>query len=213
MKATNRMFRVYRVAIAVLALSACAATSSADIMTFDGVGLTDWVTINAPGVHESTPAGQILVTYNGQAQIAFCVDIYQWASNMQVEQWSINQLHNGDKVAWLYEQHAGSITTGTEAAALQVAIWEVINETGNFDVKTGTFSVNGSVQVWNLANNWLAAMPSTYTPTFDFKVLHSGTYQDMLIGGPMAPVPEPATMALLAVGGCLVVLRRRRETA
>ncbi len=202
------------VTVAVLALSVVPSAALADIMTYRGVGLNEHVKIHADGLladELTVRAGQYLVTYKDVDYDAYCVDIDHYAGSGEVEEWEISQLNNGYLVAYLFENHSDDVVTDLDAAALGVAIWEVIyEETGNeFNVDNGYFSITNNDDVAAAANELLAALPDTHTPQWDLTVLHSECKQDMLIGA--NPIPEPATLVLLGLGGIGVLIRRRRQ--
>ncbi|MHC4717004.1 MAG: PEP-CTERM sorting domain-containing protein [Planctomycetota bacterium] len=204
------------VPVAVLLLLAVVTTASADVMTFDGLGLKATVTIHCPGTladGKRVPTGEYLVTYQGQQHIGFCVDLNHYTGNGEVTELGLDTLnmpgdYRGEKLAWLYETYAWTLDSGTSAAGLSVAIWEVVNElTGNpLDPTSGQFSISGNAAVAVDATGKLAGVPDRYEPTMDLMILHSPTKQDMLIG----TVPEPGALALLALGGVVQLVRRRR---
>jgi len=53
----------------------------------------------------------------------------------------------------------------------------------------------------------LASLPDTFDIPDSVRVLHNDSYQDMLVE---TPIPEPTTMAILAVGAVGLLRRRRR---
>jgi hypothetical protein len=199
--------RMIRWAVVVLLVGLGAAPARGE-MIFEGMGLSEAVKINAPGVHISTSAGQLMVEYEGIDYAGYCVDIYHSAGDMSVTERGIDSLPNSEQIAYLYETYADNVTTGLAAAALQVTFWEVINESGGngFDAGAGSFYITRNSDVRNLANDMLSGLPTSYQPTYDFMVLHNDRKQDILV----ASVPEPTTMALLAAGGTLTLIRRRR---
>ena len=104
-----------------------------------------------------------------------------------------------------------------QAAALQLAIWEISHETtGNYDISSGAFQLTGveDNNGANLAN--LTALTNTYldsnnwTGTTDLLQLTADGYQPLFY--PNSTVPEPATwtlLAFLALGG--LTLRSRKK--
>lgn len=200
---------IHSLAISLLVVPVLAGSASAD-MIFRGMGLKSTVKVHAPGMNVLAYAGELLVEYGGQNYAGYCVDIYQHAASGPVNEWDVEDLNNGDMVAYLYEHHTGEVDTGLEAAALQVAIWEVLTEDeGNpFNASAGCFHITQNKHVAKKANEWLADLPDSYHTSFDLVVLQSDTRQDILVsGGPV--VPEPATWSLLAFGA-VALLRRRR---
>lgn len=106
----------------------------------------------------------------------------------------------------------GSYTGGsfrTAAAALQLAIWE-INLDATWNLSNGNMIVLGTIQetgasktVNQVAADMLASLDGTGPMASNLEALRNGGVQDLII-----QTPEPATMALLALGGML--LRRKK---
>jgi hypothetical protein len=200
-----------RTMLALLFVTCLAApVASAEVMTYKGMGLNRTIRIQAPGVDLRTQAGQMLIEYQGSEYESYCVDIYHHAGTTDVVQLPVSTLNNGDKVAFLHETY-GAVAGRTDAAALQVAIWEVVNEpmSSGFDVTAGSFTASGNHSVISAAAELLQSVPESYTPNYEYYVLHSDTKQDMLMATDV-PVPEPGSMALLGLGACLSVFRRKR---
>ena len=199
---------------AVLALSAAA---HADIMTYEGLGLTAKATIHAPGSFvdgHTIPLGQYLLTYGNKPYTGYCVDVYQFVGDMEATELGLDTLNRpgafiGEQVAWLYDSYAASVSDGTSAAGLAAAIWELIFETaGNDpDPAAGDFYISGNDAVVDDAADKQADLPERYETGTEFVILHSDTKQDMLVAG----VPEPAALILLAIGGTIQLVRRRRR--
>jgi hypothetical protein len=116
----------------------------------------------------------------------------------------------------LIDSHSSS---GTNEAAFQLAVWEIVNEgTGNYDLTTGHFQATGTSSA--LANSWLADLmnnpsDSAYTAMFwtvDSMITNGhGTAQDVVV---FAPVPEPNIYSMMLVGLGLIgfTLRRRKQS-
>jgi hypothetical protein len=179
-----------------------------------GMGLHDDVriTYSPAGLwNDEVSAGQILVGYKGQDYAAYCVDIFQYADGGPVTETSPVGLPHGDLAAWLFETYAPTVTTDAQAAALQVAIWEVLYEDpqSGYDVQHGTFRMTGAGEAKQLAQGLLDALPASHTPAAGTIILASDSHKDLMISSGSAPVPEAGTMALLALGGTTMILRRR----
>ena len=200
---------------ALLACTLLAAPAAlADTMTYDGSDLTSSVTFHGAGLitdGATMDVGRYQITYQQTAYEAYCVDADHWLSTTEVTEQSVDSLTNGGLVAYLYETYAPAVTDGTAAAALGVAIWEVIHENVDpaFDITSGRVYITGNDPVVQAANAMLATLPGSYESTTDLIVLHSDEHQDLLISA--SSVPEPFSLALLVVGAPLAVLRGRRR--
>ena len=66
------------------------------------------------------------------------------------------------KAAYLYEQHKDAAhTDATQAAALQLSIWEVLYDTGSYNLSSGTFRATGNTSVVQTADTWLAGVQNS----------------------------------------------------
>jgi hypothetical protein len=104
-------------------------------------------------------------------------------------------------------------TQNDQAAVFAAAIWEIVHEdfTGNpldWDVRADGTPGTGGFRVWGVdyttANNWLHSLDGT-GPMADLRVFSYDGVQDFLVA-----VPEPATIALLGIGGILSLMRRKK---
>ncbi len=104
---------------------------------------------------------------------------------------------------------SGSISA-LQAAAFQIAIWEILRETAGtpYDVLSGNVSYTGEsiVGVFAQANAWLSNLSSQTER--ETAALTNDTFQDLII-----PTPEPGTFGMLGAGAVMIVfgIRRRKS--
>lgn len=165
----------------------------------------------------------------------FCIDLQQYSSYntktysvVEVEQ-GLNGTLGQQKADYLCELWGryydpawsnGSPYSAQEneyAEAFAAAIWEIVNEdipvaTSGWDVTVdGTVGYGGFRATGlnsSLANTWLSSLDGT-GPKTDLNVFSNCQYQDYLVAAPV-PVPEPATIAILGMGG-IFLLRRGKK--
>lgn len=196
-----------------------ALPASADLLTYNGVALNETVTTHCRGLladNMTVNAGQEKMQFRGIDYLGYCVDVNQYAGSADMTPVSALDVHNGQALAYLFSTYAPLVTTNAQAAALGVAIWEVVTETGHtFDATSGYFYITGNSSIASAANTLLASIPTgNYGLPYGPTVLQSSTAQDFVIDmGFSAPIPEPATMTLLAIGSAGMLIRRRRHVA
>ncbi|HUT58328.1 MAG TPA: hypothetical protein VNA25_10815 [Phycisphaerae bacterium] len=208
------------VALVALVVLAAAPASFADpiteLMEFEGVGLRLplQITYSPLGFdRDMTTAGQMRLEYKGDDYLGYCVDLAQYAGDAMVEQRSPLSMPRGDMAAYLFETYASSVSKNKDAAALQAAIWEVLNEDpdNGWNIDSGQFSVHNNNSVKAAAQVLLDSLPDSYTPAGTTTVLYSPTKQDMMISLPAGAVPEPCAMVLMLAGGVVTFMRSRRR--
>ncbi|NNM76598.1 PEP-CTERM sorting domain-containing protein [Sphingomonas sp. ID1715] len=165
--------------------------------------------------------GTDLATGKATSFLTYCVDIFHTLQPAVFDFASVSTLvPNATKQNQLLTllAHADplialSSNKAETAAAVQLAVWEIANETGpTYDFATGTFRSSGgnSDGARALATSYLGKVTSGAwaAPTGQLKLLYSPNSQSQLLSS----VPEPATWSLM-IGGLGVVggMARRRS--
>lgn len=196
--------------------------SSAQAATLQHLGFANGsvaTTITAP-TNVSTAAGEFLFRYVETNEIlrAFCIEISQFivspdgnyiAASLALDGGlSAQQKLNLDK---LYTNYYGSIGGNTDrSAGFQLAVWEIVNEPNPSNVTTGTFRVTSGANAINFANTWVQSLASlTATGGYELTTWRSRSSQDQISA---RRVPEPASLALAALGVAAIGAIRRRRT-
>lgn len=93
-----------------------------------------------------------------------------------------------------------------EAAAFQLAIWEIVSGDSSLNLYGGDFRTWGSSHTVGLASQWLNDLDGGWDISSNILGFGDGQYQDHLT---MIPLP-PGVLLGLAGLGCVAVARRRR---
>jgi hypothetical protein len=187
-------------------------------------GMNTKISLNNGNNFDGVFAGEIklkLTTNSGSKNFnGFCTDadIHVAGSAWGVTISNTNSLHpNGNRIGNLVNTYLPAITAGgtnEQARALQLVIWELSEETGpTFSLTSGHFQakeMDGSqlnASTLNWANTYLNNLNSGVSLFYasDFNHDNRQLSQNMV-----APVPEPASIGILAIG-VLGLLKRRRK--
>lgn len=208
-------FAIACVVCVAIGFTMAASSAAGGIISYQGMSLCETATLHAPGHladNLTVYTGLSQLTYEGQTYFGYCVDIDHYAGTGEASVSSVNDLHNGDKVAYLFDTYGPSADTALKAASLELAIWEVLNENGKFDLTTGDFwASSGDGSLIASANELLKNIPSGYVARSSTCVINGDNVQDFVVRGNLE-VPEPTTLALVVMG-MLVVCRRRKASA
>lgn len=196
---------------ASIAASLMALPASATLITVTSFTQPNPTTVRIQSTSPATAlyvyAGGFNTTDGTNVFTSWCVDILQstylgQANNSYtlVDAASVSQIGaaRADALARLATHHLAEVTNATTSAAFQLAAWEIVYENigTNYNMGTGNFSAwgasDGSIA---LAQNWLSDLSGS--STYSVGVWQSATRQDLAV---FTPVPEPATLGLLAVG-------------
>jgi len=182
------------------------------------------VNLSAPGNYFSG-SQTIAIGSDANTFLAYCVDPFQYAStsftsyNNNVPDLSTHFPASAAAISTLYNYaYAGTVgpstaTTNQNAAAFQLALWEIANDNGN--LATGLVHTTGTttLAVVTAAQSLLTYVGSnTSGPAqYSFRLYTSADRQDYLVA---IPVPEPETYAMFLAGlGLMAVIARRRKAS
>ena len=189
-----------------LLLTACAAQrASATMVELVSLDPGVYVTVEHLGEERTPFAGVYNLLLDTVPFEAFCVglgtDVSIFPYQAVLE--PVTTINGGLQAGYLYEQFLPEAVDDHHAAALQLAIWEVVEDWGNgLDLLSGDFRVINFADLVTTAESYLAAIPADITPPPQAVILHSDEWQDML-------VPEPAVWMLFLVTMGLSPLRKR----
>jgi hypothetical protein len=107
-------------------------------------------------------------------------------------------------ISELWARYRSHVQTDTTAAAFQVSLWELAYGATDRDLGDGVFQLEGNSAVRTQAQTWLTSLTGQGPQASGLVVLQNSRYagvadtQDLLTQ--TTAVPEPGTLALLALG-------------
>lgn len=152
---------------------------------------------------------------------AFCIDIHETLNLpfLYTRQTQLFAPRVLSAIKGLYNTAYASVDTKVEAAAFQVALWEITNDgTGTLDLGRGGFRLLSGGRVAQTAAGYLAGLSGPATGQYQLQYYAGTGTQDLVIGTPAdqatppAPVPLPAAGLLMLAGlGGLAAVRKKRN--
>lgn len=161
--------------------------------------------------------------------LAYCIDIFQtisfgalysdYTTTSLATDAQITAARKGEIAQLFHGFYTTSLTSSTNSAAFQLALWEILFETGpTLSVDGGDLANKGATYAKSpttppgvvlLADTWLGGLGSFSTDLGGFTTYRSPEHQDQIS---YRPVPEPPTWALVFAGlGALGFMARRRQ--
>lgn len=212
----------------------CATAARADLLKATGFAVgSQNVTLTSPGFVLGPTVHAGAFNLNPPAGIiAYCIDIFQtlsfgslyndYATTSLAADGGLSSARKSEISQLFHGFYDTSLTSSTNSAAFQLALWEIVyekdgnplNVDGASPDKGGTYATNPSTPaaVITTADAWLAGLGSFPTDLDGFTTYRSARHQDLI--SYHGHVPEPATWTLLVAGlGLLASISRRRAKA
>ncbi|WP_311029161.1 PEP-CTERM sorting domain-containing protein [Mesorhizobium koreense] len=209
---------VFAVALAASVAISTAAGASTTLSqqnnsdVFDGGGHATVSNIsNRSDIRAS--AGGFRLTDGTNKFVAWCLDVLDYLSLPGKYDFTIAPFTNREvlsptkigNIQSLFDNNYSDamLINNNESAGFQMALWELIYETGNvFDVRNGEWSATAATTAVNYANSFLGNLGASASQHFNLTFYQSldprNGYGQNLVSA--TPVPLPATAGLLAFG-------------
>lgn len=217
---------------ALTALGICASQAHAAPFTlsyqtagdpFGDGALYSAIQIDSPVYDGTFNAGQFELSIDGIEDImAFCIEVTQGLRDGSTYEDTPNLFDNAvvANIDRLFTSAYDTVTSGIAAAAFQVALWEIVEDTATgLDLTSGAFltpanSDSNQQQVRDTAQSYLDGLATAETGGFALRFLAGPDSQDVVTFERLptpSQVPLPVSGLLLLSG--LAVLARGRVTS
>jgi hypothetical protein len=203
------------------------AGAAADTLTYTGLGSGQWVNLKIGNATETGWAGEINwnLTVNGitKAVTTYCVDLFDDAKLTQAGTYeSTNALNANPSLSYGAVANAGSIAAylvdndaagahgnNTQAAGLQIAIWQNMFGANSFSVVNTTanyMSIMNAAAGYTLPNGPISASAGYFDVSNGAATGSAANGQDQVVVG----TPEPGVVLLIGLAFVAMFVQHRR---
>jgi hypothetical protein len=197
-------------------------TQAAQItLTGLGFGRTD-VAMEVNGNAGSHYAIQIYLTKNNAINYtAYCVDLFTSIgfSTYNTSTGLPSTLPpNGQRAAWVFDTYRNTVGTNEEAAALQVAWWDIVHDGGD-GLSNGNIKLAASESALQLMADAMVTASLGHTSNnatilYNFNMGDNSKAQTLITtADALTPNPEPQSMAMMALGVAMLWFGSRKRLA
>lgn len=176
-----------------------------------------WVKTNRRGRYYRATPGlyRLRDSDTGADVLAWCIDYFKPMRDHKAYDTAVSFVSDMqlDYIDRLFNSAYESVTDSVTAAGFQLALWEIMADTGNLNLSKGNFRVSDySYEAKTVAAGYLDGLSTATTGGYDLTTYYSNHSQNLVSGVP-SQVPVPASAVLLFSGLFGAgALRRRRKT-
>ncbi len=167
---------------------------------------------------DHSPAGDIAYCIDLAQTISFGTPYTDYTKSSLAADGVLSPLRKGEIAQLFHGFYTTSLLNTTNSAAFQLALWEIVFETGpSLDVDGAHAATRGVNYASNpdtpgsviaTADSWLAGLGAFSTDTTGLYTYRSPEHQDQIV---YHRTPEPPTLIILGAGlGLIAFLTRRR---
>ncbi|HTJ97188.1 MAG TPA: PEP-CTERM sorting domain-containing protein [Rhodocyclaceae bacterium] len=208
--------------LCALGLSLTSMSASAVLVSETGLsnGLsTGSLTLPVTAGAQNYFAGLQKLSVGGEAELAYCIDPFQWSPNTPVNyvertDFSVFFGARASDISKLYSLfYTSTLQSGAtgnlNAAGFQLALWELVADNKILGTGVVHTNANTNASIVTKAQSMLTALSGVAgRDQFSYEILTSSTNQDYLV---VTQIPEPESYALVVLALAALGFASRRK--